>query len=72
MLPADDGWRDDGTLLATLLGNDRKAIVPAVVNSMRGGAISISATAIQTWSSVSTKRPARRVVVGDDGVVGMR
>jgi nitrite reductase/ring-hydroxylating ferredoxin subunit len=37
-LPTDDRWRDDGTLLATLLGNDRKAIVPAVVDSMRGGA----------------------------------
>ncbi len=37
-LPTDAGWRDDGTLLATLLGNDRKAIVPAVAESMRSGA----------------------------------
>ena len=34
----DDGWRDDGHLLATLLGSDRKAIVPAVVDAMRAGA----------------------------------
>ncbi len=38
MLPVDDGWRDDGTLLTTLLGNDRKAIVPAVIDVMRAGA----------------------------------
>jgi nitrite reductase/ring-hydroxylating ferredoxin subunit len=37
-LSVDAGWRDDGTLLATLLGNDRKAIVPAVVRSLRDGA----------------------------------
>ena len=37
-LPADDGWSDDRSLLATLLGNDRKAIVPAVVDAMRCGA----------------------------------
>jgi nitrite reductase/ring-hydroxylating ferredoxin subunit len=37
-LPASDGWRDDGTLLTTLLGNDRKAIVPAVAGAMRSGA----------------------------------
>ena len=36
-LGVDDGWRDDGTLLATLLGNDRKAIVPAVVGALRDG-----------------------------------
>jgi nitrite reductase/ring-hydroxylating ferredoxin subunit len=35
---ADDEWRDDGTLLATLLGKDRKAIVPAVADAMRSGA----------------------------------
>jgi nitrite reductase/ring-hydroxylating ferredoxin subunit len=38
LLPVDDNWRDDGTLLATLLGSDRKAIVPAVVDVMRAGA----------------------------------
>ena len=37
-LPVDAAWADDGTLLATLLGNDRKAIVPAVVEALRGGA----------------------------------
>jgi nitrite reductase/ring-hydroxylating ferredoxin subunit len=37
-LPVDDDWRDDGTLLATLLGSDRRAIVPAVVDAMRAGA----------------------------------
>jgi nitrite reductase/ring-hydroxylating ferredoxin subunit len=37
-LSVDDSWHDDGTLLATLLGNDRKAIVPAVVGSLRAGA----------------------------------
>lgn len=37
-LPVDEGWRDDGSLLATLLGGDRKAIVPAVVRSMQSGA----------------------------------
>ncbi len=37
-LSVDDSWRDDGTLLATLLGNDRKAIVPAVADAMRAGA----------------------------------
>ncbi len=36
-LGVDAGWRDDGTLLATLLGNDRKAIVPAVVVALRDG-----------------------------------
>ena len=37
-LPVDNSWLDDGTLLTTLLGNDRKAIVPAVVGSLRAGA----------------------------------
>jgi nitrite reductase/ring-hydroxylating ferredoxin subunit len=37
LLPVDNGWRDDGTLLTTLLGNDRKAIVPAVTDAMRAG-----------------------------------
>jgi hypothetical protein len=37
-LPVDDEWRDDGTLLATLLGSDRTAIVPAVVGSLHAGA----------------------------------
>jgi nitrite reductase/ring-hydroxylating ferredoxin subunit len=37
-LDVDADWRDDGTLLTTLLGNDRKAIVPAVANAMRAGA----------------------------------
>jgi nitrite reductase/ring-hydroxylating ferredoxin subunit len=37
-LPVDDGWRDDGTLLATLLGKDRRSIVPGVVDAMRAGA----------------------------------
>lgn len=37
-LPVDDGWRDDSSLLTTLLGSDRKAIVPAVVEAMRAGA----------------------------------
>ena len=37
-LPLDHGWHDDGSLLTTLLGNDRKAIVPTVVDALRGGA----------------------------------
>ena len=37
-LPIDQTWVDDGSLLATLLGNDRKAIVPAVARSMEAGA----------------------------------
>ncbi len=37
-LPADDGWHDDGTLLATLLGRDRTSIVPAVAMAMATGA----------------------------------
>ena len=37
-LPIDQTWVDDGSLLATLLGNDRKAIVPAVARSMGAGA----------------------------------
>jgi hypothetical protein len=37
-LPVDETWVDDGSLLATLLGNDRKAIVPAVARSMETGA----------------------------------
>jgi nitrite reductase/ring-hydroxylating ferredoxin subunit len=37
-LRVDDDWHDDGTLLATLLGKDRKAIVPAVADAIRGGA----------------------------------
>jgi nitrite reductase/ring-hydroxylating ferredoxin subunit len=36
--PVDGTWSDDGSLLATLLGNDRKAIVPAVARSMETGA----------------------------------
>jgi hypothetical protein len=38
MLPVEAGWRDDEALLNTLLGSDRKAIVPAVVASMSAGA----------------------------------
>ncbi|HZX53634.1 MAG TPA: Rieske 2Fe-2S domain-containing protein [Ilumatobacteraceae bacterium] len=37
-LTVDPGWHDDGTLLGTLLGSDRKAVVPAVVTAMREGA----------------------------------
>jgi hypothetical protein len=37
-LPVDTDWRDDGTLLTTLLGSDRKAIVPTVVDALHGGA----------------------------------
>jgi len=37
-LQVDNAWRDDGTLLTTLLGNDRKAIVPAVTDALRAGA----------------------------------
>jgi nitrite reductase/ring-hydroxylating ferredoxin subunit len=37
-LPVDKTWVDDGSLLATLLGNDRTAIVPAVARSMHAGA----------------------------------
>ena len=37
-LEVDDAWRDDGTLLATLLGDDRRAIVPSVVGAMHAGA----------------------------------
>src|SRR4029077_7724951 len=37
-LPVDPAWRDDGALLDTLLGSDRRAIVPAVTAAMRGGA----------------------------------
>ncbi|MEP7045611.1 MAG: Rieske 2Fe-2S domain-containing protein [Ilumatobacteraceae bacterium] len=37
-LPVTAGWSDDGLLLATLLGNDRQAIVPSVVAAMHGGA----------------------------------
>jgi len=37
-LPADPTWQDGGPLLATLLGGDRKAIVPAVVDAMQAGA----------------------------------
>lgn len=37
-LPVDNGWDDDGTLLTTLLGNDRKAVVPAVAAALHGGA----------------------------------
>ena len=36
--PVDDGWHDDGTLLTTLLGNDRRAIVPAVTDALHHGA----------------------------------
>lgn len=36
-LPVAAGWRDDGTLLAILLGSDRKAIVPGVVDVLRAG-----------------------------------
>lgn len=38
LIPVDDGWHDDGKLLATLLGKDRTAIVPAVADAMRNGA----------------------------------
>ena len=37
-LPVDDGWSDDRNLLTALLGNDRKAIVPAIAASMHAGA----------------------------------
>jgi hypothetical protein len=37
-LPLAHDWRDDGTLLSTLLGSDRKAIVPAVSAAMHAGA----------------------------------
>ena len=37
-LPVDTTWVDDGSLLATLLGNDRTAIVAAVARSMQAGA----------------------------------
>ena len=37
-LPVDDHWRDDGALLRTLLGSDRKAIVPAVSTALHNGA----------------------------------
>jgi nitrite reductase/ring-hydroxylating ferredoxin subunit len=37
-LPADRSWSDDGTLLRTLLGNDRKAIVPDVIKALHDGA----------------------------------
>ena len=37
-LPVDDRWDDDGTLLTTLLGDDRRAIVPAVATALRAGA----------------------------------
>jgi nitrite reductase/ring-hydroxylating ferredoxin subunit len=37
-LPAELTWSDDGSLLTVLLGDNRKAIVPAVVESMRRGA----------------------------------
>lgn len=37
-LPVDDRWEDDGTLLAILLGDDRRAIVPAVATALRSGA----------------------------------
>jgi nitrite reductase/ring-hydroxylating ferredoxin subunit len=37
-LPTETSWRDDGTLLATLLGNDRKRIVPAVSQCLAEGA----------------------------------
>ncbi len=37
-VPSDDGWSDDGSLLTTLLGKDRKAVVPAVADAMRSGA----------------------------------
>ncbi len=37
-LPTDSSWRDDGTLLATLLGNDRRRIVPAVSQGLAEGA----------------------------------
>jgi hypothetical protein len=36
--PTDEHWRDDGTLLTTLLGNDRTAIVPAIAVALRSGA----------------------------------
>jgi nitrite reductase/ring-hydroxylating ferredoxin subunit len=34
----DAQWTDDGSLLTTLLGSDRKAVVPAVSSAMRAGA----------------------------------
>jgi nitrite reductase/ring-hydroxylating ferredoxin subunit len=37
-LPVDDRWDDDGALLATLLGDDRRAIVPAVTTAIHAGA----------------------------------
>ncbi|HEX2784098.1 MAG TPA: Rieske 2Fe-2S domain-containing protein [Ilumatobacteraceae bacterium] len=37
-LPTESTWSDDGTLLTVLLGDNRRAIVPAVVECMRGGA----------------------------------
>lgn len=37
-LATDAAWTDDGTLLHTLLGNDRTAIVPAVATALRAGA----------------------------------
>ncbi len=37
-LPTDSRWADDGSLLATLLGSDRKTIVPAVAQALEAGA----------------------------------
>jgi nitrite reductase/ring-hydroxylating ferredoxin subunit len=37
-LPTEATWSDDGSLLNTLLGRDRRAIVPAVVAALRDGA----------------------------------
>lgn len=37
-IEADPSWRDDGRLVATLLGSDRGALPPAVVAAMREGA----------------------------------
>lgn len=37
-LPVDQHWADDGSLLQTLLGNDRTAVVPAVATAMHAGA----------------------------------
>lgn len=37
-LPVDAQWGDDGSLLQTLLGSDRKAVVPAVAAAMHAGA----------------------------------
>jgi hypothetical protein len=37
-LPSDPGWTDDGTLLATLLGRDRTAVVPAATAALHAGA----------------------------------